>query len=105
MEEVMLAVDTVLECLAGPDDGFIDELIRRARVGEIALLMLHSTLYQALCSLRDDDVINRKRFCLLLKFSQIIPDTEVYLGPEERRSWDPSPSEVANWRKSAFETC
>jgi hypothetical protein len=102
MEEIMLATDVVLQAIIRPTAGSVEDLIARAQMGEIRLIMLHSVLYYAVSSVRENDGINTHRLAALLKYVQIISDEPEYLGPQERDSWVPTPEEVENWRKLAL---
>jgi len=103
MEEIMLAVDVILQALIGRSTSKVDALIMEARNGEAQLQILDSALYCALYSVRGEDTVNLRRLAELLQYTQLISDSPEYLGPQERESWIPSQGEVENWRKVALE--
>lgn len=102
MEEVLLGIDVVLEAIIGNANGLSNKLIEQARKGQIQINILHSALYCAFYSVDSDDTADFRQIAELLKYAQIIPDAETYLGPQDRELWTPSKEEVDNWRKCAF---
>jgi hypothetical protein len=103
MKEIMIATDVVLEAIIGRTPGLADELIAQAQKGEAQLNILHSTLYSALYSVDPRvDKVNVQRLAQLLKYSQILPDAELYTGPQERDAWVPTEEEITNWREIAL---
>jgi len=74
MEEIMLATDVVLQAIIQPGAGSVEDLVAQAQNGEIQLSVLHSVLYFALYSVRENDKINTQRLAELLKYVQIISD-------------------------------
>lgn len=100
VEEVMLAVDMVLEAIIGTTPGSIDKLISQAANGEIKLSVCHLALYSAVFSVQKNDNVNATQFAELLRLVQIIPEEPEYLGCEERNSWIPTQDQVDNWRRS-----
>lgn len=102
-EEVILAVDMILEAIIGLKPGRIDELIAEAESGEVRLSLSHFALYCAVHSVRAKDNLNARRFANLLRLVEIIPDEPQYLGIEERKAWVPSPDEVDHWRGAALQ--
>lgn len=102
MEEIMLAVDVILEGIIGRTTGKVDALIFEARNGDVQLQILDFALYCALYSVRTEDTVNVRKLAELLQYAQLIPDSPEYLGPQERESWTPSQTEIDNWRKVAL---
>ena len=102
MQEVMLAIDVILEALIARKARKVDSLILEARNGNVQLQILDSALYCALYSVRNEDEVNVRRLADLLQYAQLIPDAPEYLGPQDRVSWTPSQDEVDNWRKVAL---
>lgn len=103
MEEIMLAIDAILKVIIGPTPAFVDELIERARKGEVKFLISEFALYCALYSVQEGDQVNARHLAEVLKYAQILPDAPAYLGPEERESWKPSQEEINHWREVALE--
>jgi hypothetical protein len=101
MEEVMLAIDVVLQAIIGRN-GSAANLIEQARRGEILLVVPHSVLYCAIYSISSTDTINTSQLAALLRYSQILPDSPEYLGPDDRDSWRPNSQAVENWRRLAL---
>jgi hypothetical protein len=103
MSEVMLAIDSVLEAIIGPSPGSIDEIIRKAREGEIQLILEDFALYCALASVREGDKVNIRRLADLIKYAQIQLDSPEFLGSLDRESWTPSNEAIENWRRWALQ--
>jgi hypothetical protein len=102
MQEIILAVDVILQAIIGRNTSKIDDLILEARNGDAQLQILDSALYCALYSVKGEDKVNVRRLAELLQYAQLISDSPEYLGPEERESWIPSQEEIDNWRKVAL---
>lgn len=102
MDPVLLAVDTILRSIIGPANA-LDDLIEKAKAGEVYFLMPDFVLFCALSSVKSSDQVNFQGLAELIRYSQVEPEYPEYLGAGTRESWKPSSEEIQNWRESALE--